>query len=85
VGAVEAAVAESQGAFAVSGRTDTGGRRAASALRSPAVLANLELKVLYQEWLNAIPQFQIKEDSTPHFHAGVVIGIENLPLEWVNQ
>ncbi|RYE40405.1 MAG: cytochrome P450 [Hyphomicrobiales bacterium] len=48
-------------------------------------LARLELKVLYQEWLSAIPQFRIKKDTTPHFHAGVVIGIEELQLDWATR
>jgi len=45
-------------------------------------LARLELKVLYEEWLSALPPFWIKEGTQPHFHGGLVLGVENLQLEW---
>jgi cytochrome P450 len=48
-------------------------------------LARLELKILYEEWLSGLPPFRIKEGTTPHFHGGLVLGVENLQLEWGDQ
>lgn len=45
-------------------------------------LARVELQVLYEELLAAIPQFRLNPDKPPTFHAGNVIGVETLDLVW---
>lgn len=45
-------------------------------------LARLELKVLYEEWLDRIPSFVLQKGTTPRFHGGVVMGLEQLHLAW---
>lgn len=45
-------------------------------------LARVELQVLYEELLAAVPQFRIDADKPPTFHCGNVIGVETLNLVW---
>lgn len=45
-------------------------------------LARLELRVLYEQWLNRIPAFSVSASAPPRFHGGIVIGLETLHLDW---
>lgn len=45
-------------------------------------LARLELRVLYEQWLQRIPPFKISDASPPRYHGGIVIGLETLNLAW---
>ena len=46
------------------------------------VLARRELIVFLEEWLPAIPDFEIDPDRPPVFGAGMVNGVEKLYLKW---
>ncbi|WP_372780948.1 cytochrome P450 [Litorivivens sp.] len=45
-------------------------------------LARVELQVVYEELLAAIPQFKLDATKPPTFHCGNVIGVETLNLVW---
>lgn len=45
-------------------------------------LARVELQVLYEELLAALPQFRLDPEHPPTFHGGNVIGVETLHLVW---
>lgn len=45
-------------------------------------LARMELKVLIEEWLEAIPDFEIEPGATIRHRAGFICGVESLPLQW---
>ncbi len=45
-------------------------------------LARLELRILFEEWLKRISNFRIPSDAKLHAHAGVVMGLDALPLVW---
>lgn len=45
-------------------------------------LARVELQVLYEELLAAVPQFRLDPEHPPTFHGGNVIGVETLHLVW---
>jgi cytochrome P450 len=45
-------------------------------------LARRELIIALDEWFRMIPEFRIKEGSTPVTYGGFVFGVENLVLEW---
>jgi cytochrome P450 len=45
-------------------------------------LARLELRVLYQEWLQRIPTFHLDPKQPPQFHAGMILTVTSLPLLW---
>ena len=45
-------------------------------------LARVELQVLYEELLAALPQFRLDPEHPPTFHGGNVIGVETLNLVW---
>lgn len=45
-------------------------------------LARVELQVLYEELLAAVPQFRLDPEHPPTFHGGNVIGVETLDLVW---
>lgn len=47
-----------------------------------SMLARTELRVLLQEWLPRIPEFQVKPETTIRFQAGQVSVIAELPLVW---
>ena len=47
-----------------------------------SMLARTELRVLLQEWLPRIPEFQVKPDTPIRFQAGQVSVIVELPLVW---
>lgn len=45
-------------------------------------LARVELQVLYEELLAALPMFSIDPNNPPTFHCGNVIGVDSLHLVW---
>jgi len=45
-------------------------------------LARMELIVLIEEWLKAIPEFQLDPELLPRTYSGVAIGMEQLGLRW---
>lgn len=45
-------------------------------------LARLELQIMYTELLKRVPQFRLDPDNPPHYHGGIVIGMDSLPLVW---
>lgn len=47
-----------------------------------AVLARREIKVFLEEWLQRIPDFEIKPGATPVVEAGNVSGVVELQLVW---
>ena len=47
------------------------------------VLARRELIIFLEEWLPAIPDFEIDPDRPPVFAAGSVNGVDKLYLKWV--
>lgn len=47
-----------------------------------AQLARVELRVLLQEWLQRIPDFQISDDSQVVVKSGRINAIKHLPLRW---
>ena len=44
-------------------------------------LARLEMQILVEEWLNAIPQFTVVRPEELEFHVGIW-GLNSLPLSW---
>ena len=46
------------------------------------MLAKLELRILLEEWLPRIPEFQIKPGETPRVRSGKVNALSYLPLQW---
>jgi cytochrome P450 len=47
-------------------------------------LARLEMKVLVEEWLAVIPDFEIENEKDLTFHHGI-FGLNNLPLVWAER
>ena len=45
-------------------------------------LARVELQVLYEEMLEALPEFRLDPAHPPVFHGGHVIGIDRMHLVW---
>lgn len=45
-------------------------------------LARAEVTIFLEEWLQRIPDFQIKAGGKPQFGSGSVNGVYTLPLEW---
>ncbi|WP_419825760.1 cytochrome P450 [Sphingomonas sp.] len=45
-------------------------------------LARLELKILAEEWVKAIPSFRIAPDHRAVFRMGPVMALRDLPLTW---
>ena len=45
-------------------------------------LARRELRIFLEEWLQRIPDFRIKEGSTPRIVSGLVSGPTEIHLEW---
>jgi len=45
-------------------------------------LARLELKILYQEWLQRVPEFRLDPQHPAQFHAGMILTVASLPLVW---
>jgi cytochrome P450 len=44
-------------------------------------LARLEMRILIEEWLNAIPEFEIDPTQTPRFHVGIFC-LDEVPVVW---
>jgi cytochrome P450 len=47
-----------------------------------AHLARLELKVIYEEWLRAIPEFRLAPDRPAQFQIGNIVTVRELPIAW---
>lgn len=47
-----------------------------------SMLARVELRVFFEEWLARIPDFQIKPGADVRVHPGVVASLPSLPLVW---
>jgi cytochrome P450 len=47
-----------------------------------AMLARMELKIFLEEWLQRIPDFQVKPGARMTVHTGIVGTITSLPLVW---
>lgn len=47
-----------------------------------AVLARLEIRVLFEEWFAVIPRFEIKPGTKPRYRPGFVNSVEELRLVW---
>ena len=45
-------------------------------------LARREFMIALEEWMNRIPEFRIKEGTTPVVHGTGVWGVDHLPLAW---
>jgi cytochrome P450 len=45
-------------------------------------LARIELRVVYEEWFRRVPSFRIDPDQPVLTHAGMVMGVDSLPLVW---
>jgi cytochrome P450 len=45
-------------------------------------LARLELTIAFDEWLNRLSPFRVKEGAAPIIHAGTVWGADELRLAW---
>lgn len=45
-------------------------------------LARLEATITLQEWLKRIPEFRLRQDSSPVYHSGIIAAVENVPLVW---
>ncbi len=46
------------------------------------MLGRLEIKILTEEWLKRIPEFQLKAGASTPSRAGTVMALERLPLVW---
>jgi len=47
-----------------------------------AHLARIELNVMYEEWLAAIPHFRMDPDNPPTFHTGGILSLEQMHILW---
>ncbi|WP_169809327.1 cytochrome P450 [Actinomadura chibensis] len=47
-----------------------------------AHLARMELQIALREWHARIPDYRVLDDAHVTEHAGQVLGLESLPLEW---
>lgn len=47
-----------------------------------AVLARLEIRILFEEWFAAIPRYGLKPGTRPRFRPGFVNSVEELRLVW---
>jgi cytochrome P450 len=47
-----------------------------------SMLARIELKILLEEWLPRLPDFQLDPHDPPRFRTGVNGSVERLPLVW---
>jgi cytochrome P450 len=45
-------------------------------------LARRELAIALEEWTRRVPKFRIPEGAAVNMHAGVVFGLDSLPLAW---
>jgi cytochrome P450 len=47
-----------------------------------SMLARLEFKIFFEEWLNRIPDFRVAEGARLEYRPGINISLQSLPLEW---
>ena len=47
-----------------------------------AFLAKTEIRILIEEWLRRIPEFEIQPGTSPTVTTGITSGIFELPLQW---
>ncbi|MEU6037760.1 cytochrome P450 [Actinomadura sp. NPDC047616] len=47
-----------------------------------AHLARLQLRIALEEWHRRIPDYRIPDGARPTEHAGLVLGLDTLPLTW---
>jgi len=47
-----------------------------------SMLARIELKILLEEWLKRIPDFELDPNDPPRFRTGVNGSVDRLPLVW---
>lgn len=47
-----------------------------------SMLARIEIKILLEEWLSRIPDFELDPEDAPRFRTGVNGSVEKLPLVW---
>lgn len=45
-------------------------------------LAKAEMRIFIEEWLRRVPEFRVADGFEPLFRAGLVMAINQLPLEW---
>ena len=45
-------------------------------------LAKAEMRIFIAEWLRRVPEFRVADGFEPLFRAGLVMAINQLPLEW---
>ena len=47
-----------------------------------SMLARLEFKIFFEEWLKRIPEFRIPAGTQLKYRPGINISLQSLPLEW---
>jgi cytochrome P450 len=47
-----------------------------------SMLARIELRVFLEEWLQRIPDFQVRDNAELRVDGGMVTALHSLPLEW---
>lgn len=45
-------------------------------------LARIELRIFVEEWLQRIPEFQLKPGMQPVTAGGIILAVRQLPLQW---
>ncbi|MBP7705461.1 MAG: cytochrome P450 [Caulobacter sp.] len=45
-------------------------------------LARMEMRILAEEWVKAVPSFGVADDYVPSFRAGMVMSLKSLALRW---
>jgi cytochrome P450 len=45
-------------------------------------LARMEAIITLEEWLKRIPEFRMRDDSTPLYHSGIVAAVDDVQLVW---
>jgi cytochrome P450 len=45
-------------------------------------LARAEMRAMYVEWMKQIPEFHLADGYQPAYRAGMVMGLDALPLRW---
>ena len=48
-------------------------------------IARAEVRITLEEWLAAIPRFELASGAKPRYHAGVVAMLDCLPLVWAGR
>jgi camphor 5-monooxygenase len=47
-----------------------------------SMLARLEFKIFFEEWLQQIPEFRVAAGAVLEYRPGINISLQSLPLEW---